>query len=76
VEDGTDSASAGIDVAALAERLLEVLRTARAVGEPRVSSATLRKQLGCEPREFNAARAAVGAQVISEGRSLSLVVHP
>lgn len=76
VEDGTDSASAGIDVAALAERLLEVLRTARAAGEPRVSSATLRKQLGCELREFNAARASLGDQLITEGRSLSLAVHP
>jgi hypothetical protein len=72
VEDGTDSASAGIDVAALADRLLEVLRTARSAGEPRVSSSALRRQLGCGAREFNAARAALGAQVILDGRSLSL----
>ncbi len=67
-----DSAMTGIAVAALAERLLERLRAARAAGEPRVSSTTLRRQLGCESREFNAARVALGSQVISEGRSLSL----
>ena len=69
------SAPTDIAVAALAERLLELLRTARADGEPRVSSTALRRVLKCEPHEFNAARASLGDQVITEGRSLSLASH-
>jgi len=56
----------------IAGRLLEILRQENASGNPKVSTQALRKKLGCEKDEFDAARAILDGQVVVDGRSLML----
>jgi exonuclease SbcC len=61
-----------VDVAQLAERLLGILRREKTAGVSWVSSISLRRELGCEPRDFSAAREALGDQVLTQGKSMGL----
>lgn len=59
-------------IAALAERVLVILRHAQAEGKAQVSVTALRKELACEAEELAAARQALGCQLITTGKSVAL----
>ena len=62
-----------IDPESVAEHILSILRQAAAgSGEQKVSTKTLRSQIGCSPEAFNAGRDLLGSKVALEGRSLRL----
>ncbi|HSI11381.1 MAG TPA: AAA family ATPase [Chthoniobacter sp.] len=56
----------------LAGRMLDIVRREHAAGNPRVSTRTLRDELGCEKEAFAAARAMLDGQLVMDGRSLML----
>ena len=59
-------------IAALAERVLVILRRAQAEGKAQVSVTALRKELVCEAEELAAARQALGCQLITTGKNVAL----
>jgi energy-coupling factor transporter ATP-binding protein EcfA2 len=56
----------------LAVRMKAVLQRETDAGRTKVSTRTLREELGCSPAEFKAAQSALSSEVIQEGRSLQL----
>lgn len=60
----------------LGDRIIEVLQREFRAGKDRVSSRSLRDELGCDPRSFKAAQAELGNRVIIDGRSLRLNLSP
>ncbi|MCU0793411.1 MAG: AAA family ATPase [Opitutaceae bacterium] len=60
------------ELSALAARLLALIEAAAAASERSVSTRTLRAKLGCDLRDFDAARTLLGSRVVATGRSLGL----
>ncbi len=56
----------------LGQRLVAVLQRELQAGKDRVSSKSLRDELGCDPKAFKAAQTWLGDRVIVDGRSLRL----
>ncbi len=56
----------------LADAMLVILRRERAGGIARTSVRALREELGCDARQFAAARESLGTRVRAEGRSIVL----
>lgn len=72
-EPATRAAAAATDRnPEIVARLLEILERYKRDGEGFVSAVKLRRELGCDPDAFAAARVALGDRVQSEGRSLGL----
>jgi exonuclease SbcC len=72
ITSNDEAAEATEAPASTGTRLLEVLQRHKQRGVEFVSSVALRKELGCEPAEFAAARAALGDRIKAQGRSLGL----
>jgi exonuclease SbcC len=72
VEENNNDGPSSVVVTEIAGRLLGILRRESAAGNPKVSTQALRKELGCEKDEFDAARAMLDGQVVMDGRSLML----
>ncbi|RLS76709.1 MAG: hypothetical protein DWI00_06155, partial [Planctomycetota bacterium] len=56
----------------LGNRLVELLQRELQAGKDRVSSKSLRDELGCDPKAFKAAQAWLGGRIVVDGRSLKL----
>ncbi len=56
----------------LGNRLVELLQRELHAGKDRVSSKSLRDELGCDPKTFKAAQVWLGGRIIVDGRSLKL----
>jgi energy-coupling factor transporter ATP-binding protein EcfA2 len=56
----------------LGNRLVALLQREMHAGKDRVSSKSLRDELGCDPKAFKAAQAWLGTRIIVDGRSLKL----
>lgn len=56
----------------IAGKILEILRREQAAGSSKVSTRVLRDEIGCEKKEFDAAREMLTGQVVMDGRSLAL----
>ncbi|MEI6715817.1 MAG: AAA family ATPase [Verrucomicrobiota bacterium] len=71
-ESPDDDAETRQGNAALATALLGVLERENRLGHPKVSTAALRKELGCSLSELNAARDSISEKVAIEGRSFAI----
>ena len=56
----------------LGNRLVELLQRELQAGKDRVSSKSLRDELGCDLKAFKAAQAWLGGRIVVDGRSLKL----
>ncbi|MFO0999394.1 MAG: SbcC/MukB-like Walker B domain-containing protein [Planctomycetaceae bacterium] len=56
----------------LSNRIIELLEREMRAGKDRVSSKSLRDELGCDHKAFKAAQARLGNRVVVDGRSLKL----
>ena len=72
----TGEPSTNESVNEIASRLLAILQRERAQGKDKVSSKSLRDELGCDARTFKAAQTLLTGQVITDGRSLRIGSGP
>lgn len=63
------------DIETLASLLLAILQREQSQGTHRVSSRSLRTELGCDAKTFREVQAALGGRVAIDGRSLRLMGH-
>jgi hypothetical protein len=56
----------------LGNKIVALLQKEIQAGKDRVSSKSLREELGCDPKSFKAAQAWLGERIIVDGRSLKL----
>ncbi len=68
----TGEPSTNESVNEIASRLLAILQRERAQGKDKVSSKSLRDELGCDQKLFKAAQALLAGQIVTDGRSLRL----
>jgi exonuclease SbcC len=70
--NSTTETSTNESVSEIATRLLAILQRELAQGKEKVSSKSLRDELGCDQKNFKAAQALLSTQVVTDGRSLRL----
>ncbi|MEZ6130330.1 MAG: AAA family ATPase [Planctomycetaceae bacterium] len=70
--DSSSTAMPSTDIKALAQQVLEILRREQQSGGGKVSIAALRKETGCQPKDFRFAQSQLARQVVVDGRSLRL----
>ena len=77
-DDAVTPASPAVNesVTEIASKLLAILQRELAQGKDKVSSKSLRDELGCDQRIFKAAQVFLTDQVVVDGRSLRLAGAP
>ena len=64
------NAENSVEVQAVADTILVILQRESQQGHSKVSTATLRKEIGCRVKDFSAAQVLLGSKIILDGRSL------
>jgi len=72
-EVATVSPADGLPVESIVSGILEILRREHQRGNHKVSTKSLREELGCGPKEFKTAQGQLVGRIVVEGRSLRLV---
>jgi len=72
----TTESSTNASVSEIATRLVAILQRELAQGKDKVSSKSLRDELGCDQKTFKAAQVLLTGQVVIDGRSLRLGSGP
>ena len=72
VADASDGPARNDSPELLGDRLVALLQREMQAGKDRVSSKSLRDELGCDPKAFKAAQTWLGGRIIVDGRSLKL----